>query len=800
MNLHKLIVRILTSIVEEKDNTISCLKYLNYLDISARERDYFVRSSRRKKKSLELLQLELFSSPEQSKGASPYPGPSDAMQKVGLPNQPARSSTRGKNKSTVKKGKRLASPEVENRPDLKKQKSGKRSATVTYAMVKRRRTGQDTLSSTSSSQSSEDSSDDDEPLGLSKNKLSKMTLESAWDVRRRKRMECQKKSAKKSEKSSEVRLFSPAKEGKEEEVKEKVKQKRTSVGASAASGSGLARNKQGKKCSLENDKTQTTLTSWLKQKPKDDVTETIETEPAPVSSKGKKKKLFYDWNGEKLMIKSPIVVLKRTTNRKQLKNEIPKDETIIDKLSDEISKIEEPPARNLRARKTTENAIGPTNVLKFYGVKSSPEKHIAHDKTGLHSSPKSLVLQTYSPAKNLRHRTKRCDQKTDVTPILGNSSTDISEKENKPTPGMEKEPHPLETSMSHLIVEESSKLGTFNFENKQPEMNTKAADNIARLKRFKPLIPLPDSPAKNLRKRCSKSDRDSEHNEGIDLGKGETEAQIVGKDEEMETQIKNSGKEFENKESLFWYFEGTRQLDVKTTKGIAESLTDSGCDNTSPNSQPADTDASLDLVENTKTYSPKRKSFTSHELLEDTLAQISKSIQGIDTELKSPEELCNTAVSLSPSYFTKFRKSCSRSESSETVLSNASSSELCWENDGTCTQNVYSYQLAVKPSFIENGTIVSKCTTQDQGIQAVAFPQSRGNLEGVSNKAIARIRSSPRSKNLVPSQTVHNHVSDKLSMAEYYGVNNEHRQKRGSVTVEDFNDIVEISVINAGMA
>lgn len=848
---------------------------MNYWYISAREEEYLLHSPQRKRKSLELLQLELSSSPDQSKGASPYPGPSDAMRKVGLPSQQSKSSGRGKNKSAVKKGKRLASQDVVSYPDLKKQKlNGKKSSTVTSTMVKGRRAGQDMLSPTTSSQSSEDSSDDDVPFGMSKTKLSKMALESAWDIRRRKRLEYKKKNAEKKEKKkdnvnstdleiqiekvektvtskkkkysvaviegesaaedtdkkqmkgienavkvrkgntnknnaqsdseknnfvlstdsveneskethklSKVRQLVPVKEEKKEEVKEKVKQKRTSLGASAASGSGIAKNKQGKKRSLENNKTQTTLTSWLKQKPNNDLTKTIKTEPAPVtSSEDKKKPVVIEWKGKQLIIRSPKVVLKRSRSRKQLKmkpknleidmndakgcsdwnrdidllsnleadvrvtrkmvdidqldtkietnvrslasparckenkdvqenilsdaknkvdegdtkfadtqelnnnkvfksglsestgmllppegehrNEMPKeDETILDKLSEQTNnKFEESPARNLRVRKpredmscatSTETALAPANVLKFYGVKSSPEIHTSRDKIVLHSSPKCTVLQTDSPAKNLRHRTKRNDQKTNVSQVFNNSFTDICEKENKQTSEREKElicSLPSETSLSG--VKESSKFGTVILENKQPttNMNTKATDNIARLKRYKPLIPLPDSPAKNLRKRSSQSGRDSEINEGID----------VGKSEEMETQIKNSvlsnkadrlkkykpqtnlfnveseaketgpsdtvaaakmeeldiskaaketsiGKEVENKDCFFWYFEGTRQLEVKTTRDMTESLTDSGCDNTCSNSQPADTDASLDLVENTKAYSPKEK-------------------------------------------------------------------------------------------------------------------------------------------------------------------------------------------------
>ncbi|XP_045175865.2 uncharacterized protein LOC123536603 [Mercenaria mercenaria] len=370
------------------------------VDERTREEEYLLHSPPHKRKSLELLQLELASSPETSKGTSPYPGPSNSMRKLGLPNSP---TGKAKTKSGAKKGKRIASPENKaSPPKLKKQRFTKASATVTSATAKRGRK-EILLSPNTSSQSSEDSSDDDLPFSILKTKLQKMELENAWDVRRRKRMESQRKHAEKKQrnKNNEVESDTDVEVNRKvlnrknrrisdidsetdtatETIDKKVKNKkfreeanainqkattflsdtetdsmkfkgqkkdmpnkrlslavtnpekgighgkeihsRMSLGAgSATTNSNVEKKKQGKlkKRSLENDKSQTTLTSWLKPKPKDENIEMkLSPEKTATETKKDKKPIVIEWRGKQLIIRSPRVALNRSRNRKVIK-------------------------------------------------------------------------------------------------------------------------------------------------------------------------------------------------------------------------------------------------------------------------------------------------------------------------------------------------------------------------------------------------------------------------------------------------------------------------------------------------
>lgn len=172
------------------------------LYISVTEQEHIVNSPPHKREALELLQLELASSPDSSKGASPYPGPSKAMLKKGLPTLLDNSPNVAVHKLTKKKnGRRLASPRW-SPPKLKRHRNYRRaSETVTSATAKNHRGEPTFLSPKHSSQSSDDSTDDALSLNVFKNQLKKMKLENAWDCRRRKRNEWKNKHSERTRKS-----------------------------------------------------------------------------------------------------------------------------------------------------------------------------------------------------------------------------------------------------------------------------------------------------------------------------------------------------------------------------------------------------------------------------------------------------------------------------------------------------------------------------------------------------------------------------------------------------------------------
>ncbi|XP_060566678.1 uncharacterized protein LOC132725559 [Ruditapes philippinarum] len=322
------------------------------VDEKTREEEYLLHSPPNKRKSLELLQLELASSPEASKGASPYPGPSSAVKKLGLPMSPT---------ANAKKGKRYAGSEARHSmaQAKKSRRLSKASATVTSASLKDKHS--EILSSSMSSQSSEESSDDDLQLSLKKSKLKKMKLENAWDVMRRRKLESDRKIAEKRDKNKNIKTerkrktdavkrrqgesskvltledtgrnlkngenehcwtndgdksdfsnltdqrkdmmnkrlsLAVTKSEKGTQSEEKMFKGRYSISPCAGTStvSGIDKNKKRKlkRESLENDKGQTTLTNWLKPK-------TPETKIKPPAAKDNLK----DENTEQALNRTP---------------------------------------------------------------------------------------------------------------------------------------------------------------------------------------------------------------------------------------------------------------------------------------------------------------------------------------------------------------------------------------------------------------------------------------------------------------------------------------------------------------
>lgn len=504
-------------------------------------------------------------------------------------------------------------------------------------------------------------------------------------------------------------------------------------------------------------------------------------------------------------------------------------------------KVEDSPVQNLRGRKTRRNVSNTVSansleakLIKENEIKKSPRKSTSSSKSVVPDSPKSRNVSIDSPAKNLRERVKKGNKDSNILEMVENSSlVDTLEKENQLTPTIENKKGFNFTVKGKRSCDTSS--GTvlpYNPEIKSnekeslsaqslSELNNEMNDHFKKQKMFKQQISLSghlgDSPAKNLRKRIPVTNKDSNDNVNTEVNKEEqgsrshTEAspnQIeklkrhkprfisvtqcnetdlmadnslkekehvsdmgkeVGKDMSDSAKEAPKVKEVEKQQSILWYFEGTKQLEEDPFGRKADFLVNGSCENTCPNPQPVGNGA---YREEAKTGLFRRKSLTLDDILEKNLAEIDSEFPNVASGSNSSE----TSPESNSPYLEKTRRQFSGTDSLSSKLS------------------------------IVNGSIVYKSTSPSSRADNPGsnFPQSsRTLLDAMRNKVVTKLRSSPRSKNsLSSSSSVHNHVSDKSLMAEYYGaeLNKEQEQTESGDADDDSNDIVELpSFIKAGI-